>query len=431
LTKLTHAIREYGVCPIESLDRWTGALHLANKWGFEAIRDAAVKAILPLASSVDKIVLGRRYNLFTWVSPAFVELLERDEDLSMEEAKLLELEDVVMIGKGRLQARRVSGIRSTTDIKTIVAKLLPDETLVYGEVPLDKSGSLDEREHDAATHRSPAPSDVNDFEVDAQEAVEACMRMSSNGSLPSEALLCIDDFIAKGSGHASTAVTAVLDYLWARYDLHWRASITQNPAPVYIGAEGRLLLHLKRRMVSKAFDDIVSNYCINRIAAWKGLFHSSVVDQDDLTLDAWTTSKGLDSLPVALLNMASAARFIRYIIDTNLVADGCLPLNWCAKFWWRLEGVFEVLWAAGAPGLNNRLVTILTLTGQSVFFNMKSLKLFYKCVNAACVQNAWNPDSDAHSAIRDDLISPVRTRAKLRLDEFILDELMYVFRLAS
>jgi hypothetical protein len=123
--RLIDSDRCNGISPITSLSQWGGILHLADKWGFADIRDAAATAIYPLASSVDKIVLGRQYKLDDWVSSGFVDLLQREDDLTLEEAKLLTLEDVVMIGKGRLRARQVSAVCSTPVIKVLVATLLP------------------------------------------------------------------------------------------------------------------------------------------------------------------------------------------------------------------------------------------------------------------------------------------------------------------
>jgi hypothetical protein len=113
-----------GVTPISTLSEWTDVLHLSTKWGFEHLRSAAITAILPLASAVDKLVLGRTYGFVDWVPGAYTDLLKREDDLTLDEAKKMALEDVVAIAKGRREAR-TQCIKPDADIDEIVKSLLP------------------------------------------------------------------------------------------------------------------------------------------------------------------------------------------------------------------------------------------------------------------------------------------------------------------
>jgi hypothetical protein len=110
--------------PISTLSEWTDVLHLSTKWGFEHLRTAAITAILPLASAVDKLVLGRTYGFVDWVPGAYTDLLKRDDDLTLDEAKKMALEDVVAIAKGRREAR-TQRIKPDTVINEIVQSLIP------------------------------------------------------------------------------------------------------------------------------------------------------------------------------------------------------------------------------------------------------------------------------------------------------------------
>jgi hypothetical protein len=110
--------------PISSLTEWTDVLHLSTKWGFEHLRTAAITAILPLASAVDKLVLGRTYGFVDWVPGAYTDLLKREDDLTLDEAKKMALEDVVAIAKGRREAR-TQRIKPDAVIDEIVQSLLP------------------------------------------------------------------------------------------------------------------------------------------------------------------------------------------------------------------------------------------------------------------------------------------------------------------
>jgi hypothetical protein len=74
-------------------------------WNFDDLRGAAIAAIGPLASPVKKLVLARMYGFSDWLATAFADLFEREEDLTVEEAKQMAIEDVVTIAKGRREAR--------------------------------------------------------------------------------------------------------------------------------------------------------------------------------------------------------------------------------------------------------------------------------------------------------------------------------------
>jgi hypothetical protein len=76
-----------------------------------------LKELLPLASPVDRIVLGRKYGFNDWLTPAFVAVCARAEPLSLEEAKRMDGEDVARIYQAREQARG-----SSTAVATEVAQ---------------------------------------------------------------------------------------------------------------------------------------------------------------------------------------------------------------------------------------------------------------------------------------------------------------------
>lgn len=74
---------------------------LANKWGFASLGALAAKHIFPLASAVDRITLGRKYEFQSWLLEAFVEVCQRPEPLALQEACRLSVEDYVRIGQTR------------------------------------------------------------------------------------------------------------------------------------------------------------------------------------------------------------------------------------------------------------------------------------------------------------------------------------------
>jgi hypothetical protein len=110
--------------PLSTLHQWTDVLDLSSKWGFDDIRVASVEAILPLASPVDKIVLGRTHGDFSnWITSTYVDLLEREDSLTVDEARRLPIEDVVALAKGRCDTR-TEKLRPRAEIETCVNKLL-------------------------------------------------------------------------------------------------------------------------------------------------------------------------------------------------------------------------------------------------------------------------------------------------------------------
>jgi hypothetical protein len=117
-------ILRLGVTPISNLSEWTDVLHLSSKWGFEHLRTAAITAILPLASAVDKLVLGRTYGFADWVPGAYMDLLKRTEDLTVAEARRMDVEDIVAVAKGRREAR-TQNVRPDKDIDEIAKRLVP------------------------------------------------------------------------------------------------------------------------------------------------------------------------------------------------------------------------------------------------------------------------------------------------------------------
>ncbi|CAE6488026.1 unnamed protein product [Rhizoctonia solani] len=91
------------------------AFRLANLFNFSELR----AHLLPLAEKslgdVDKIVFAREFNIKEWLVPAYTRLCQREERLSVEEARKLEVDSVLMISHVREQPRSQSsgGISGT------------------------------------------------------------------------------------------------------------------------------------------------------------------------------------------------------------------------------------------------------------------------------------------------------------------------------
>jgi hypothetical protein len=121
----------------ETLSDWTDVLHLATKWEFQAARATALRAIKPLASSVDLFIIGRTHGVPNWSRAGLVELLARDEDLTLQEARRMPLEEVLLIASGR---RKAWGglLRPPEEVLQVAAKLqaqLPAAAAAVGPQP--------------------------------------------------------------------------------------------------------------------------------------------------------------------------------------------------------------------------------------------------------------------------------------------------------
>ncbi|KIM92288.1 hypothetical protein PILCRDRAFT_354 [Piloderma croceum F 1598] len=89
--------RGCGVFTATTIDEWTPILALTFKWNFQSIKTLAVNHLSTIATAVDKIVLGRQYNIFEWLENAYTTLCWRDEALMIEKGMLLGVKDVIMI----------------------------------------------------------------------------------------------------------------------------------------------------------------------------------------------------------------------------------------------------------------------------------------------------------------------------------------------
>ncbi|THH21577.1 hypothetical protein EW146_g60 [Bondarzewia mesenterica] len=101
---------------ISTVEEWTSVLRLSQKWGFRSIRELAIERLGPISSPVDKIVLGRMFDIAHWLTPGFAGLVERKAPLTPEEGRRLGVEDVILISTLRENARQKDLLISKADI---------------------------------------------------------------------------------------------------------------------------------------------------------------------------------------------------------------------------------------------------------------------------------------------------------------------------
>jgi len=79
-------------------------LHLSTRWDFASIRKLALNNIQP-PTPHDRLLLARTYLVNDWVVPALSELCERRAPLSLDEARQMDIEDVVLVATVREDTR--------------------------------------------------------------------------------------------------------------------------------------------------------------------------------------------------------------------------------------------------------------------------------------------------------------------------------------
>ena len=85
-------------------EQWKSVLHLSTRWGFASLRKLALKSIKP-PTWHDQLVLARTYSVEEWVLPALTALCSRSLPLSLDEARQMDIEDVILVASVREEIR--------------------------------------------------------------------------------------------------------------------------------------------------------------------------------------------------------------------------------------------------------------------------------------------------------------------------------------
>lgn len=87
-----------------SYEQWRSVLHLSTRWGFASLRKLALRSVRPPTPS-DQLLLARTYDVGHWVLPALSALCERTTPISLNEARQMRIEDVVLVATVREDIR--------------------------------------------------------------------------------------------------------------------------------------------------------------------------------------------------------------------------------------------------------------------------------------------------------------------------------------
>ena len=110
--------RNFAKSDVEGVEGWATVLHLSTLWGFKSIRELAIRSLATISPCVDKVVFGHKYGVEEFLWSGYVELCQRDESLTLEEARRIGLKYVIPIVHARQQlqlkrhSRSLAGIAS-------------------------------------------------------------------------------------------------------------------------------------------------------------------------------------------------------------------------------------------------------------------------------------------------------------------------------
>ena len=97
-------LRNFNALEEHLFEELSSILDLSTRWGFASIRDMAIRRIEP-PTPHQRLILGRKHGVDEWIPLALRELCERPQPLTPDEARLMDFEDVVLVGSVREKVR--------------------------------------------------------------------------------------------------------------------------------------------------------------------------------------------------------------------------------------------------------------------------------------------------------------------------------------
>ncbi|KAJ7647769.1 hypothetical protein FB45DRAFT_1019981 [Roridomyces roridus] len=94
---------------------WLSVLKMANMWDFLEVRELAIEKLGDHATSsdcVERILLGRQYNVSSWARSGYADLAKRETSISVEDAAKIGLEATVQIFKLRESLLKTDSLKT-------------------------------------------------------------------------------------------------------------------------------------------------------------------------------------------------------------------------------------------------------------------------------------------------------------------------------
>lgn len=102
---IIYFFRDFNASEGHSFEELSSILDLSTRWGFTSIRELAIRLLNP-PTPYQRLILGRKCGVDQWIPLALQELCERPQPLTGDEARLMDFEDVVLIGSVREKVRK-------------------------------------------------------------------------------------------------------------------------------------------------------------------------------------------------------------------------------------------------------------------------------------------------------------------------------------
>lgn len=123
----------------------SSALLLATRYDYPALRTFSITKLENAnLTAVERVRLAREFKIPSWEEPAYLELCERDEPLSMSDAEVLGLQAVVHVGRIREKEQRRRGKEVDARGETkheVVEKQADKPSAIDAAITLVKVGS--------------------------------------------------------------------------------------------------------------------------------------------------------------------------------------------------------------------------------------------------------------------------------------------------
>jgi hypothetical protein len=97
-------LRDFDALEEPSYEELLSILDLSTRWGFTSIRKMAIRRLKP-PTPLQRLILGRKYAIEDWTLLALQDLCERPLPLAFDEASLMTIEDVILVGSVRESVR--------------------------------------------------------------------------------------------------------------------------------------------------------------------------------------------------------------------------------------------------------------------------------------------------------------------------------------
>jgi len=123
-----------------SFAEWVSVLDLSTKWYFVEFRRLAIAKITTLCDDViEKIRLGRKYRVYSWLFVGYEQLARRTEKISDDEAKIIGYLTTIFIYGVREKAysHLHSAVYSPLDYKATICRTFAQE---LADVEADERG---------------------------------------------------------------------------------------------------------------------------------------------------------------------------------------------------------------------------------------------------------------------------------------------------